>query len=95
MAEQSQTQAQKSNLDPLQVIMEKLTRMEESIRQLNLENGRRAQEIATLAKHNNLIETCDESSHPNTINEGNLRAPSSERRIEWLDRETRPALEMG
>ena len=46
----------------LQTILEKLTLLEESIKDLNVENTKRAQEIAMIAKHNNLIETEDESS---------------------------------
>ena len=46
----------------LQTILEKLTLLEESIKDLNAENTKRAQKISKLAKHNNLIETEDESS---------------------------------
>ena len=48
--------------EPLAIIMEKLTILENGIKHLNQENGKRAQEIAALAKHNDLIETDDDSS---------------------------------
>ena len=47
--------AEKPTVDPLMLIMEKLTLLENSVKQLNQENGKRAQEIAASAKHNDLI----------------------------------------
>ena len=46
----------------LKTILEKLTLLEESIKVLNAENTKRTQEISMIARHNNLIETEDESS---------------------------------
>ena len=45
----------------MQMILEKLLQMEESIEKVNEENVKRTQEITTLGKHNSLIETEDES----------------------------------
>ena len=48
--------------------------MEESIKKLNEENGKRAQKITTLAKHNNLIETDNESPNAQRSN-SSFRSP--------------------
>ena len=44
---------QKALSEPLLIVLQKLTPMENSIRKINEENRRRAQEIAILAKYNN------------------------------------------
>ena len=66
----------------LQMIMEKLVLMEESITKLNEENGKRAQEITTLAKHNNLIETEDESLNAQRSN-SSFRSPRDGKQKTW------------
>ena len=58
----------------LHMIMEKLVLMEESIKELNEKNGKRLQEITTLAKHNNLIETEDKSLNAQRSN-SSFRSP--------------------
>ena len=96
--------AEKPTVDPLMLIMEKLTLLENSVKQLNQENGKRAQEIAALAQHNDLIETEDDSTSCRQIgNSKNLRekindedkestssnrSPSSERRQNYRKTKT-------
>lgn len=67
-------------VDAINLIMEKLNFLSDGIKKLNEENGKRAQEIATLAKYNNLIETEDEFSSTNQKAEDDLI--SSHKRIE-------------
>lgn len=55
---------QTSTMDAITVKMlfEKLNNIQEGIKELNVENGKRVEEIRTLAKHINLIDTEDEST---------------------------------
>lgn len=46
----------------MKMLLDKLSSIQEGIKELNIENGKRAEEIRTLAKHINIIETEDESS---------------------------------
>ena len=86
--------AEKPNVDPLMLIMEKLTSLENSVKQLNQENGKRAQEIATLAKLNDLIETEDDStSCRQTGNSKNLSEKISDEDKESTSSNRSPSFE--